>query len=201
MVDAMRVSVEHTAVPDKPESTYVDQQDAESLKQGTATDDELFPLFDLPPEIWIRIVRLAVTKSRPINLIEPLGPQTAEEFQHAAAQPAITRVCWSVRTESLRTFYANAFVYTDECTDAKQLYSWLEKIMVERRHELPALIIESWHDDVVTYFTDLLEDLELKLQEVGRRNATENELANVKWAEEGEVVEIVIFKVVRIPGI
>ncbi|KAK5738347.1 hypothetical protein LTR17_006066 [Elasticomyces elasticus] len=193
----MAVSVEDTAVP---ESAYNDQQDAESPKQETAIDEGPFPLFDLPPEIWIRIVRLAVTKSRPIKLIEPLGPQTAEEFQHAVAQPAITRVCWSVRTESLRTFYANAFVYTDECTDAKQLYPWLEKTIVERRHELPGLIIESWHDDVVKYFSNLLEDLELGLQEIGKRKATEDELASCKWVEEGEVVEIVIFKVVRTSG-
>ena len=62
-----------------------------------------FRLFDLPPELWIRICELAVVKSRPILI----GHQTnLKDMARVARQPNITRTCRALRYEALPLFYA-----------------------------------------------------------------------------------------------
>lgn len=63
-----------------------------------------FRLFDLPPELWLRIIEYAVMKACPIN---PTKARNAKHQTHIVKQPSITRTCRLLRHESLPAFYRN----------------------------------------------------------------------------------------------
>ncbi|EMD00060.1 hypothetical protein BAUCODRAFT_21723 [Baudoinia panamericana UAMH 10762] len=63
-----------------------------------------FRLFDLPPELWLRICEVAVISPVPVNVTRvPFQQQQAQRVQ----QPAITRTCRLLRQEALPMFYKN----------------------------------------------------------------------------------------------
>ncbi|KAK4957165.1 hypothetical protein LTR10_005123 [Elasticomyces elasticus] len=175
---------------------------AANNQDAGAQDHDIFPLFKLPPEIWIKICRLAAT-SDPIKLNEKLEPQ---EFKALVAQPAITQTCWAVRAETLDTFYASSFVYADyaECeNEADRLCRWLSQVYVKQKRVLAGLVIESVHDDVLAYHRPFLNEFELDLQKVGQGDAIELENEGVelcdqegnRW-ENAETVEL--YKVISV---
>ncbi|KAK4892508.1 hypothetical protein LTR27_008972 [Elasticomyces elasticus] len=152
-------------------------------QDANAQDHDTFPLFKLPPEIWISICRLAATSDR-IKLNEKLEPQ---EFQALVAQPAITQTCWAVRTETLDTFYTSSFVYADyaECqNEAERLYGWLDQVHIKQKRFLAGLVIESVHNDFLEYHRPLLKELELDLRMVGQRDAVELETEGVQLGDQ-----------------
>ncbi|KAK5744739.1 hypothetical protein LTR17_001815 [Elasticomyces elasticus] len=66
-------------------------------------NDEVFRLFDLPPELWIRIARLALDDKPKIRAWPDNHPTGTCEL--VLNQPAITRTCHALRAEILPLFY------------------------------------------------------------------------------------------------
>ncbi|KAK1072287.1 hypothetical protein LTR74_002599 [Friedmanniomyces endolithicus] len=65
---------------------------------------QTFPLFRLPPEIWLRICDLAVTTPNPINITK--FPQRHDQVA-LVRQPPLTLACRLLRSEALPMFYRN----------------------------------------------------------------------------------------------
>lgn len=65
-----------------------------------------FRLFDLPPELWIKVCEFAVTRSAPLDITRA---KQIEHQKEIVRQPPITRVCRLLRQEALPLFYRNAF--------------------------------------------------------------------------------------------
>ncbi|KAK4892521.1 hypothetical protein LTR27_008985 [Elasticomyces elasticus] len=66
-------------------------------------NDEVFRLFDLPPELWVRIARLALDDKPKIRAWPDYHPTGTYEL--VLHQPAITRTCHALRVETLPLFY------------------------------------------------------------------------------------------------
>ncbi|KAK5691493.1 hypothetical protein LTR97_011486 [Elasticomyces elasticus] len=151
-----------------------------------ASVHDIFPLFKLPPEIWIHICRLATIRD-PILLNEKLEVQ---QFKDRVAQPAITQTCWAIRKETLDTFYASSFVYMDlaECgNEADRLRRWLGQEHVKEKRQFPGLVIESIHGDVVEYHNHHLTAHKFELGEVDTGSAKEWQApTDIKLSEEEE---------------
>ncbi|KAK3644655.1 hypothetical protein LTR56_009593 [Elasticomyces elasticus] len=107
-----------------------------------ATTDTSFRLLSLPPELWSRICRLAVTRQDPILFTEAMSPREVETL---VKQPAITLVCKTIREETIDLFYANSFVFRDRRETEHKLWTWLRALCVEGRvkYSLPNLVIKS----------------------------------------------------------
>ncbi|KAK3661615.1 hypothetical protein LTR56_000103 [Elasticomyces elasticus] len=155
-------------------------------------DHEIFPLFELPPELWVRIVRLAVIHTKPFTISEGL---TTREFQDRVAQAAITRVCWAVRNETLSTFYANTFRYVDIAGTTRSFRRWLQRFSFGQGHKMPNLIIESPEDDVMEYFSEWLPELQLELQVTRKRSFKIEDAEDWVDYKEGDGTEIVTYKI------
>ncbi|KAK5744752.1 hypothetical protein LTR17_001828 [Elasticomyces elasticus] len=155
-------------------------------------DHDNFPLFELPPEIWVRIVRLAVIYTKPVTISEGL---VARVFQDRVAQPAITRVCWAVRNETLSTFYANTFRYVDIADTTRSFRRWLQRFSFGQGHKMPNLIIESPEDDVMEYFSEWLPELQLELQVTSKRSFKIEHAEDWVDYKEGDGTEIVTYKI------
>ncbi|KAK0846019.1 hypothetical protein LTS02_015070 [Friedmanniomyces endolithicus] len=148
-----------------------------------------FPLFDLPPELWIRICRFAVLRPAPTVLTAKLP---ARVFRAKVRQPPITRTCTTIRKETLSHFYAAPFVYDDRSQhEAWELVSWLKVLRAETRSDLLDLVIESNQDDRIEYFDELLGSFELQLERTGARESGGRmiEVFNVVPEEEEESEE------------
>lgn len=63
-----------------------------------------FRLFDLPPELWLRICEFAVTSTKPIQVGRE--PRTKDQVA-IVRQPAITRACRLLRSEALPLYYSH----------------------------------------------------------------------------------------------
>ncbi|KAK5712376.1 hypothetical protein LTR15_011956 [Elasticomyces elasticus] len=157
-------------------------------------DHDNFQLFELPPEMWVRIVRLAVIYTKPVTITEG---SSARVFQDRVAQPAITRVCWAVRNETLSIFYANTFRFVDYPETTPTLRRWLQRIGVEQGHKMPHLIIESPEDSAMRYFSEWLPELQLELQVVSKRPFTIEDVEDWNY-EEGDGIEVVTYRVTRL---
>ncbi|KAK1075849.1 hypothetical protein LTR12_001389 [Friedmanniomyces endolithicus] len=130
---------------------------------------QTFPLFDLPPEVWIRICRFAVIRPAPTVLTAKIK---ARAFRAKVRQPAITRTCTTVRRETLSHFYAAPFVYDDRSqNEAYELMSWLKALRMKTRWELLDLVIESDQDDRIEYFFEVLGSFDLQLERTGARES------------------------------
>lgn len=75
-------------------------------------------LLDLPPEIWSKIVKLAVECRYPINVLPKLRPSFANGKLHDKRikryEPAVAAVCRKIREECLPHYYkTNIFVFFD----------------------------------------------------------------------------------------
>lgn len=67
-------------------------------------------LLDLPPEIWSKIVKLAVEEDLPINVTCRGAYGLPTGHQATQSEPAITAVCRTIRAEALLHYYeANTF--------------------------------------------------------------------------------------------
>ncbi|KAK0278035.1 hypothetical protein LTR35_009357 [Friedmanniomyces endolithicus] len=152
--------------------------------------NQTFPLFDLPPELWIRVCRFAVIRPTPTVLTAKLP---ARVFRAKVRQPPITRTCTTIRKETLSQFYAAPFVYDDRSQhEAWELVSWLKVLRAETRSNLLDLVIESNQDDRIEYFDELLGSFELQVEHTGTRESKgrTTEVFNVvPEEEEGEEKE------------
>ncbi|KAK5677500.1 hypothetical protein LTS10_010072 [Elasticomyces elasticus] len=63
-------------------------------------NDEVFRLFDLPPELWVRIARIALDDKPKIR-----AWSRWDTYEQTLTQPAITRTCHALRVEILPLFY------------------------------------------------------------------------------------------------
>ncbi|KAI6870175.1 hypothetical protein KC338_g2741 [Hortaea werneckii] len=70
-------------------------------KQGS----KVSRLLDLPPEIWSNIGRLVIDCAGTVNLSEIYSSFAENTFLPGLQQPAITRVCGSLRQELLPYYY------------------------------------------------------------------------------------------------
>ncbi|KAK4891949.1 hypothetical protein LTR27_009474 [Elasticomyces elasticus] len=117
-------------------------------EQNSKTDkaaESTFRLLSLPPELWSRICRLAVTCDQP-TVIE--AHMSSTKAQDTVQQPPITRTCKVIREETIDVFYANSFVYEDDYSREDNLWDWLERISADGqlRHSMPNLVIRSSWD-------------------------------------------------------
>ncbi|KAK3713503.1 hypothetical protein LTR37_008461 [Vermiconidia calcicola] len=98
-----------------------------------------FPLLDLPPELWSRIVRLAVKREDRM-----LEPRDLLRLSEQVQQPAVTRVCKLLRRETLAHFYSrNSFTFKDDGPILWALAAWLEAIGTGNRTRIKNLSIVS----------------------------------------------------------
>ncbi|KAK5740212.1 hypothetical protein LTR17_004713 [Elasticomyces elasticus] len=106
------------------------------------TTETPFHLLSLPPELWSRICRLAVTRQNPILFSEAMSPQEVETL---VKQPAITLVCKTIREETIDLFYANSFVFVDTEKPERKFWIWLHALRVGDRikYRMPDLSIRS----------------------------------------------------------
>ncbi|KAK3722199.1 hypothetical protein LTR37_002632 [Vermiconidia calcicola] len=92
---------------------------------GGDGDLESFRLLDLPPELWIKIVKLAVALEDDEKCLILRGATKARIANHVA-QPAISRVCKVIRLETIPHFYqSHRFCFDDNgnYTDLEVLLS------------------------------------------------------------------------------
>lgn len=84
-----------------------------------------FRLFDLPPELWLRIGEFAVIREKPMVLSRNLYGVDQERI---VRQPAITKTCRLLRQETLPLFYSlNEFAMIG-CGQGPILDRWLVAI-------------------------------------------------------------------------
>ncbi|PPJ60609.1 hypothetical protein CBER1_03653 [Cercospora berteroae] len=152
------------------EPTIADDSTASTEQENTA-EQECFRLFDLPPELVVRVLEFAVvvsTKSRPLRIamdsIEPWEDSCSDESL-SAGQPAITRTCHLLRDEGLKLFYAeNIFLGATSNDDAAALWKWGNAIGQEKLKRIDRLYIEYVSNDepwIYTYLDGrLLTDVE-----------------------------------------
>ncbi|KAK3661633.1 hypothetical protein LTR56_000121 [Elasticomyces elasticus] len=101
-----------------------DNSDTDSEPEMDPADQELniptFPLLDLPPELWLRIIQTAVQVPSPVTLtVDPWGAEHKPILSHyaprysrrytqhlnAGHQPALSRVSRLLRKETLAQYY------------------------------------------------------------------------------------------------
>ncbi|KAK4891950.1 hypothetical protein LTR27_009475 [Elasticomyces elasticus] len=123
-----------------------------------------FRLLSLPPELWSRICRLAVTRENQIWFSEAMSCRYMERI---VKQPAITLVCKTIREETIDLFYANSFVFTGTEKTECNFWIWLHALCIGDRvkYRMPNLSIRSY------YRLDLLTptNISTKLDRIGFR--------------------------------
>lgn len=106
----------------------------------------MFPLLDLPSELWIRICEFAVINKATIEIRDP---HFGSSVCAATKQPAITRVSKAIRQESLPLFYKrNEFVIFDDYTEWDGIEEWQRKVGAKYRAHIHGLYITSEYDDI-----------------------------------------------------
>lgn len=91
-------------------------------------------LLDLPPEIWSKIVKLAVVYDSPLKInTMPIKVnvrnQCRKVIKVAVNEPGITRVRHNIREECLRHFYkVNTFYHYTTNGNTRRLSKWLDCI-------------------------------------------------------------------------
>ena len=124
-------------------------------------------LFDLPPEIWTKICKLAVEYKGPILINSmPCLDEAAHQLGYGFGsshrieskrctthtkcsaerdrlqQPGITRTCHAIRQECLAHYYENNLFYCGSMSgDCWSLQRWLEFIAIEHRGLLRRLYL------------------------------------------------------------
>lgn len=119
----------------------------------TLIQDTPFRLFDLPPELWSRICRLAVGVrdieircSGRDNEQHPWEHECAITFDTLKAlciQPSITRVCKFVRAETLSTFDERSLSLSYEDCTLLPLFCFLRQVPNTLRHLVLSITVET----------------------------------------------------------
>ncbi|KAK3641767.1 hypothetical protein LTR56_011094 [Elasticomyces elasticus] len=138
-----------------------------------ATTNTPFRLLSLPPELWSRICRLAVTRQDRMEFSEAMSCGVVENI---VKQPAITRVCKTIREETIDLFYANSFIFLDTSDTENNFWSWLRALCIGHRirYSMPNLRIESHFDlEPANY---CLSGTGLTVQRVGKEEPDSPEL-------------------------
>ncbi|KAK3661630.1 hypothetical protein LTR56_000118 [Elasticomyces elasticus] len=170
--------------------------------------DEVFRLFDLPPELWVRIARLALD-DKPKIRAWPKNPQMGT-YEQILTQPAITRTCHALRVEILPLFYEShiRFRFYDGLdggrTKQSQRRVWLRAIGAANRRCLKNIELLAVPEDMVGRQDDkvynnwmtpsnFLKDLEFDV-ELGTPIKDTYGGAETEKAIDGEMVYPFIFK-------
>lgn len=98
-----------------------------TLLRLTPSQPEPFRLLDLPPELWMRIIEMAVTKPAPLEWYAEDGPV---DF----GTPAVAKTSRAIRNEALKAFYKhNTFQVIAVCSenDVHSCQDWMEARMKE----------------------------------------------------------------------
>lgn len=121
----------------------------DGLTDQAQRDEPSFPLFDLPPELWIRCCQLGVINPGPI-IISELGDK-ASTFP-----PPITKTCRAIRAETLSSFYeANEFRFIDDGDpEVAGLTMWLHAIRSTHWPSVKICTVVSCHSDIVAHLRD-----------------------------------------------
>ncbi|CZT15971.1 uncharacterized protein RCC_01811 [Ramularia collo-cygni] len=107
-----------------------------------------FRLFDLPREILLHIIDLAVVQSEPIVIRIIYYPDnrslTSSQRAYRALmtgenQPAISKTCRALRKDAIKAFYRLNEFQADHCTHSDHEYwpvfrDWLDRIGANRRY-------------------------------------------------------------------
>ncbi|KAK5738348.1 hypothetical protein LTR17_006067 [Elasticomyces elasticus] len=119
------------------------EKETENGEQVVESEEEVVtcsPLLDLPAEIWSYICRPAA--AQPGSIMLDANSMSRELFQSLVVQPPITRVCKSVREETISTFYSFTFVYTEETNGVEEpdgnLWAWFKCIRPQHGDYHPA---------------------------------------------------------------
>ncbi|KAK3113577.1 hypothetical protein LTR53_009022 [Teratosphaeriaceae sp. CCFEE 6253] len=128
--------------------TVVETSCTSNEEQEVRRVSKVFPLFELPAELWIHICRLAASDD--ILLGQEADRETmstATGFQAFVCQPAITRTCRRVRRESLDVFYSNRFVYYAHSGYAARrveghFLRWSRRMLIRESRIMPNVTIE-----------------------------------------------------------
>ncbi|KAK4892524.1 hypothetical protein LTR27_008988 [Elasticomyces elasticus] len=128
-----------TSKPRNPSNTLDSyDSDTDSEPEPETANILTFPLLDLPPELWLRIIQTAVQLPSPVTLtVDPWGaehkpplskyPRTSKRYIHhlnSGHQPALSRVSRLLRKETLAQFYRlNDFEIVEETFNSGNLIS------------------------------------------------------------------------------
>lgn len=124
-----------------------------------AQHDELsFPLFDLPPELWIRCCQLAVINPGPITIS---GRDGNADVKASTSPPPITKTCRAIRAETLSFFYeANEFRFIDDGhRDVSGLMPWLHAIRSTHWPSVRLCTLGSGLEDIIAHLRGDLNGL------------------------------------------
>lgn len=117
----------------------------------------------LPPELWVRIVQIAVEAVADIKL--PHRLDNARPLAAVVQQPAVTRVSRAVRRETLAHFYRrNTFVYRDHGTTGEPLLRWLGQVQSCDWAPLCKVVLETRFPNAHAFFDERLSRVRLPFQ-------------------------------------
>jgi len=86
--------------------TLLDEGFEDVFKAFFKIDHAPFPLFDLPPELWLRICEFAVVEDKPIELVRWSKKKEQQIVSHKfLQQTAITKTNRLLRREALPMYY------------------------------------------------------------------------------------------------
>ena len=142
-------------------------------------------LFDLPPELWIRICRFAVVKGK----ITIRNSDDNKEVARAVAQPALTRTCKVLREEALKLFYAaNEFSFCDKSdTIHSGLRFWLYALGPQSAALVKNCSVVSKESDVVQYVAMRMGICGVRFQDGAPLRRTMKELKFTVQVSEGKI--------------
>ncbi|KAK5744744.1 hypothetical protein LTR17_001820 [Elasticomyces elasticus] len=118
--------------------------------EPATTVNEAFPLFKLPPELWLRIGKYVLGQTR--KVLYQYSRESNKVWQKRTRQPAITRTCRDLRAELLPIFYQQyvSCVFSFEMySDWRGRAAWLHAIGAVNRHSLSDVTLISDSDDLL----------------------------------------------------
>ncbi|CAK1360281.1 hypothetical protein CB0940_06353 [Cercospora beticola] len=115
-----------------------------ATSQEYTGEQECFRLFDLPPELVLRVLEFAVvisTKAKPLLIDSYWGFSWTPCL--SAEQPAITRSCRLLREEGLKLFYTrNIFLGASSDEGASTFWRWAKCLGQQNLQRIDRLYVE-----------------------------------------------------------
>lgn len=112
-----------------------------------------FRLFDLPPELWLRVCEFAVI--RPSTIRVGKEPSLVDQVA-ITRQPAITRTCRLLRHESLPLFYSSNTFEMLHCSGVPCPRNWIKAIGSDHRRRMKSMLMSEFEKSAFAYnFADL----------------------------------------------